>query len=300
MDAKVPKELDEYRMMCTLNQRGTIPFIIGRLGHKLISEEEIKMKINESEYLFDERLPTPANVETMVMERKPLTEEVISEFLSKWRNNSVLLRFMYHERYYDREKVELFLRSTHPMRVIIPMGCADDPDVDTRESETRLEKDRETEALWRWVQSNPPNMESMPRALIRDDLPLLRDNPKLLELPRVLIVSDDVKMVQQLSNLRSFNWRSSKQTFRCSVKDWVDADLTAGQHFNATDEVIVDIGSLDGYIDNVENDSDLDPKRHGILLSSIETIRPTRSHKIQEVSEYDSMLSILKELGSDD
>jgi len=291
---RLPQEIEEFKLMDTLNQRGIVPFIIGRLGHKLISETEIKMKINEMEFLFDEKVPLRSTVSTLSERKRVFSEETLRLFITKWRKNSILLKFKYHERFYEREKVEDFLNSKHPLRVQIPLGISTSDEDLTEKDMLLLERDRDTEILWEWVLSNPSDLSSIPRTLIRDDLPLLRNNPALLTASRILIVSDDIKLVQQLSTLRSFNWRKSLETYRCSVKNWVQSDLTAGTHFDSATEVVIDEGSLDGFIDNVKDDSELDPIRVGIELDMIKLIRPTQSHKIQEVSEYDDMIAILK------
>jgi hypothetical protein len=292
-EEKIPDELLGFQVLKTEVQRGITPFIIGRLGSKLISETEIKMKLNEMEYLFNEKLPIKATVGTMALRNRDFSEGTIRSFISKWRSNSILLKFRYHERYYDRDKVESYLRSCHPLRVSIPLGIEPSEDEKELKKDLRLERDRDTEILWEWVLSDPSDLDSMPRALVRDDLPLLRANPHILSVERLLVVSNDLKMVQQISTLRSWNWRSHKTTYICGIEKWIQADCLPGSHFNATDEVVVDMGSLDGVIARL-SDEELEPLRTGLRLEDFSLIRPTRSHNIQEVSEYDTLLDILR------
>lgn len=292
-ETRLPPEIQDFEVLETVEQRGVTPFIIGRLGHKMISETEIMMKLDEMNFLFDERLPEVANVATLALRRREFSERTLRNFLSLWRRNSILLKFRYHERYYDREKTESFLNSVHPLRVQVPLGIGPTEDELRVRRDLLLERDRDTEILWSWVLSRPDDLSQLPRALIRDDLPILRNNPEITSVNRLLIVSDDLKMVYQLATLRSVSWWDQKETFRCSMQDWVHSDLTAGTHFDPIREVVVDTGSLDGFINNAA-DEDLEPLQHGISSDMIQKIRPTRSPYVQEVSEYDSLMDILR------
>jgi hypothetical protein len=292
----IPPELEEYSVMNTLNQRGVVPFIIGRLGDKLISDTEITMKIMENEFLFDERLPVPAIVETLSERKREFHQEEFELFLQMWKENSVLLRFNYLERYFKREEVENFLENNHPLRVDIPLGVIPPVDEDTPSmSLESLEIEREKEILWEWVLTNPQNLETIPRRIIKDDLAIVRDNPDILSRPRILLVSDDRALISHLANLRGLNWRSQRETFSCSIENWIKGDLRAsGNMFPEPNDIIMDEGSLDGYLATHE---DLpDSIYQGVPLWAIKLERPTGSlGRVQEASEYDAFLEIIKQ-----
>jgi hypothetical protein len=223
------------------------PFFVGRLHSKIISETEIVSKLVENEELFQEHPPARrVTVRNVALGSSHLREETIAAFLEQWKTNSKLLRFRISERYYDREMVEDILGQDHPLRV---NGLTENLPLGNKADITRLEHDREVNILFEWVKSNPQGLDAIPRALIRDDNILL--SGRHLTIPRLLIVSDDMDAVHSSSNLRSFNWRESRETFHISVEDWILSDMLSGRDFSP-DEVFVDTGSLDGYLDNLD------------------------------------------------
>jgi hypothetical protein len=297
---KIPPALSKFKIMDSNVQRGMIPFIIGRLGNKLITETEIKMKLSENEFLFDEVLPQPANVQTLAVERRTFNEKELYNFLKLWKKNSVLLKFRYHERHYKRKEVEEYLQNCHPLRVDIPLGIrpevepGPDEEVDD-EPAPILEKERDIEILWRWVLTDPTKFDMVPRALIRDDLAFLVENEAVHTVQRLIVVTDDIKMVNRLSAIRSMNWRDHRETFHCPIKYWVMCDLTPPPGFDSINEVIIDEGGLDGWIATAA-DEDLDPIQRGLDLSMIRLVRPTMGAIIQEEEEFKTYVRILENL----
>jgi hypothetical protein len=246
------REFPEYdfesdRILTNSAMRGFEPFLLTRLHTKVISESEIVAKLTERENLLGEKSKSrKLTVSNFARSKRELTDELIAEFTDLWVSNSKILRVRKEEKYYDREAVEEKLGNTHPLRVggiLQPLPLEENRDI------TRTEHDREVNKLYEWVKSNPQRLDDVPRALIRDDLLLLSD--AYLTIPRLLIVTDDVELLLAYANLRSFNWRQQRETFHITVNDWVLSDLVAGGSFEP-DEVFVDEGALDGYLDNLD------------------------------------------------
>jgi hypothetical protein len=237
-------EIEDHRVLTNNEIKGFAPFLLGRLRTKVISESEIVAKLTERESLLNIKSKTrPLNVFNLARGTKQLTEGLLNSFVDMWRVNSKLLRLRKNENYYDRKAVEEWLGYSHPLRV---KGLLKPLPLEEKSEVVRSEIDREINKLYEWVLTNPQRLDDVPRALIRDDLVLLSD--VYLTSPKLLIVSDDKKLVKACANLRSFNWRQQRETYTISINDWVLADLTAGSHFEPS-EVFMDEGALDGYLD---------------------------------------------------
>jgi hypothetical protein len=280
------EKFEQFRLLTHENIRGFEPFLVTRLRTKVISESEIVAKLAERSSLLGippktERLV----VETLAKGRRPLTDELLAEFTDLWKSNSKLLRFGRRERYYDREAVEQELNFSHPLRV---GGILCDLPLREEAELTRLEHDREVNRLYEWVKSNPQRLDDIPRALIRDDLILLSD--AYLTIPRLLVVTDDIKLIRACAHMRDFNWRQNRTTYHISVNDWVLADLTGGKDFGP-DEVFIDEGSLDGYLDALEKKGQEPPNPDGMgITSRYRPVRPTGKLKIPtEVMELNRL-----------
>jgi hypothetical protein len=264
-------EFEEDLLLTEESMKGFAPFLVSRLHSKVISESEIVAKLAERSQLLQEAAVSKRlTVANLARGKRELTDELLTEFTNLWATNSKLLRIRKEEKYYDRKAVEEKLGCTHPLRVsgiLQPLPLLEEEEL------RRSERDREVEKLYTWVKSNPQRLDDIPRALIRDDLVLLSD--AYLTAPRLLVVTDDRKLLQACAILRSFNWRQPRETFHISVNDWVLADLTAGDSFEPS-EVFMDEGALDGYLDNLDKEG-LDPPDPdgGTIKGRYRPVRPT-------------------------
>jgi len=241
------RDFEQHRVLTNEAMRGYEPYLLSRLKSKIISESEIVAKLAEREQLLGERPETKRlTVYNLAKGKQALTDELLTEFVDLWQSNSKLLRFGRRERYYDREAIEALLGNTHPLRV---SGLLEQLPLQEEAELVRSEHDRNVNILYEWVMSNPQRLDDVPRALIRDDLVLLTET--YLTSPRLLIVSDDMKLVKACAIMRSINWRQPRETFHISVNDWVLSDLTAGTAFEPN-EVFMDEGALDGYLDKLD------------------------------------------------
>jgi hypothetical protein len=271
-ERKFPEsDFEDDRILTNEAIKGFEPFLITRLHSKVISESEIVAKLAELDVLLGEKPKTKRlTVANLARGKKPLTDELLTEFVDLWLSNSKLLRVRKEERYYDRKAVEEKLGVTHPLRVsgiLQPLPLEEQADI------TRTEHDREVNKLYEWVKSNPQRLDDVPRALIRDDLLLLSD--AYLTMPRLLVVTDDIKLLNAYANLRSINWRQQRMTYHITMNDWVLSDLTASSFFKP-DEVFVDEGSLDGYLDNLDKLGKDPPDPDGRTIEGrFRPIRPT-------------------------
>jgi len=264
-------EFEDDRLLTEESMKGFEPFLVSRLRSKVISESEIVAKLAErSQLLSDPPATKRLTVANLARGGRELTDDLLTEFTGLWESNSKLLRIRKGEKYYDRKAVEEKLGCTHPLRVsgiLQPLPLLEGAEI------RRTERDREVEKLYTWVKSNPQRLDDIPRALIRDDLVLLSD--AYLTVPRLLIVTDDIKLLRASAILRSFNWRQSRETFHISVNDWVLSDLTAGDSFEPS-EVFIDEGALDGYLDNLDKEGREPPDPDGgSIVGRFRPIRPT-------------------------
>jgi len=276
------QQFEDERLLTHSSMKGFAPFLVTRLHTKVISESEIVAKLAEREQLLGEKPKTSQLiVKNLARGERELTDELLTEFIDLWVSNSKLLRVRKEERYYDRKAVEEKLGCTHPLRV---GNLLQQIDLLEEVELIRSERDREVEKLYQWVKSNPQRLDDVPRALLRDDLILLSD--AYLTAPRLLIVSDDMKLVRASATLRSFNWRQPRETYHISVNDWVLSDLTAGRFFEPS-EVFMDEGALDGYLDNLDAQGREPPDPDGASIQGrYRPIRPTGKLVIpQEVME---------------
>jgi hypothetical protein len=287
--------------------RAFCPYLVGRLRKKIISETEIQMKLVERENLFGDPLPTlpRLTVLSLVDSTSPLTDELLTEFIGAWRSNSKLLRLGSIEKYYDREAVENLLGESYPLRV---SGLTNNLKYEEQKEILNLERDREVQKLWDWVKTNPNQLDDIPRELIRDDI--IISCSKLTDSNmtggKLLMVSNDIKLVRYIATLRSFNWRKVRETYHISIENWVLADLTSSTYrdpvdpskpFFSEDEVFVDLGSLDGYIDIMDSKGLEIPEPDGAPIAGrINPIRPTGELKIPpEVSDYLALRQMVEE-----
>lgn len=271
--------------------RGFAPFLLTRLHSKVMSESELVAKLAERENLLGEKVKIKSlTVANLARGKATLTDELLTEFIDKWFTNSKLLRLRVEERYYDREAIEEKLGNTHPLRVT---GLLKPLPLEEKATITRSEHDRQVNALWRWVQSNPCGLDRLPQALIRDDLLLLSEN--LQTIPRLLVVSDDIKLVNAYAIQRGMNWRATRETFHISINNWVLSDLTARGEFSP-DEVWVDEGSLDGYLDNLDALAKEPPDPDGQPITGrYRPVRPTGNLVLPfEVIEANQLLGELR------
>jgi len=239
-------DFEEDRVLTNAAVRGFEPFLVSRLNDYIISETEIVSKLAELEVLLGEKPETSRlTVETLARGDSVLTDWLLTEFINHWNSNSKLLRFSRTERYYIRENVEAKLGVIHPLRVD---GILKPLPLEHRYQAKSTEHDREVKRLYEWVISNPQRLDDVPRTLIRDDLILLSGD--YLTMEKLLVVSNDRKLVSACADLRSFNFRQRRETFHITVEQWILADLTAGD-FCEPSEVFIDEGSLDGYLDNL-------------------------------------------------
>jgi hypothetical protein len=269
-------DFEDDRVLTCTHLKGVIPFLMTRLSRKVISESEIVAKLSEQELLLNKRSGSKRlTVKNLSRGKSELTDELLTEFINLWTLNSKLLRIRQEERYYDRKAVEEKLGLIHPLRV---SGLLKPLPLEERAEITRSEHDREVNKLYEWVMSNPQRLDDVPRALIRDDLAILSDDN--LTRPRLLIVTDDWKLVNACATLRSFNWRQPRETFHTTMENWVLADLTTSGTFEP-DEVLVDEGSLDGYLDKLDAEGKEPPDPDGQpFVNRYRLIRPTGKLKI--------------------
>jgi hypothetical protein len=278
-------DFESHRILTNLSVKGFEPFLVHRLSKKVISESEIVAKITEREILLGEHPEVKKlTVKNLARGQRPLTDELLAEFISLWISNSKILRLRKEESYYDREAVEELLGNTHPLRVGRILKQLDDGEYNP---ELCTEHDREIEKLYNWVKSNPQRLDDIPRALIRDDLLVLSETH--ITMPRLLIVSNDIELVNCFTNLRSINWRQQRETFHVSVETWILADLKTALF--EPDEVFVDEGSLDGYLDNLEKENREIPDPDGKdITNRCRLVRPSgRLHLPTEVMELNRL-----------
>jgi hypothetical protein len=243
-------DFEGHRVLTSAAIKGYEPFFVHRLASKLITESEIVSKLAERELL----LGTPAATKRLTVQNlsrggEELTDELLTEFMEAWSVDSKILRIRREEKYYDRKAVEDMLEFKHPLRVA---GLLEDLPLIEECDMLRTERDREVTQLYEWVMSNPQRLDDIPRALIRDD-PVLILADQYLTITKLLIVSNDMKLVNYCANARGLNWRARRETYHISVIDWVLSDLTAGRWFNTATEVFVDGGSLDGWLDHMDS-----------------------------------------------
>jgi len=231
------------------------PFIVGRLGRKIISETEIMQKLNEMEDLFGDPPETVRLTVKSLAREGELTDELLETFVTSWRRNDHNLSLRRDEKYYEREPVELILGREHPMRVsgltdLLPDGRPPNPD-------NQLERDREVNMLFEWIRTNPEGLDGIPMALVRDDeIKLLQKEH--LDPPRLLFVSDDIDFGRRIATQRASSWRDPKRTYRISIVNWIRAGLKPNEDFDACTQVYVDQGSLDGYLGDEANYTETD------------------------------------------
>lgn len=226
------------------------PFIVNRLGNHLISETEIVQKLTESEYLFsEENEPRRLTVKNLARESE-LTDELLDEFCLAWQRNDHNLSLRRDEKYYRRKPVEAVLGRVHPLRVdglrdLLPQGREVPPD-------NHLERDREVEALFRWVEEDQESPDGIPLALVRDDeMMLMGEN--LMSPQSLLFVSNDKDFAERVATKRATSWRDPKRTFRISIDNWIRAGMKPNNDFNISD-VFVDQGSFDGFLSTLSDE----------------------------------------------
>jgi hypothetical protein len=278
-------EFEQHRILTNLSVKGFEPFLIHRLHKKVISESEIVAKLTERDILLGERPDVKKlTVKNLARGSQPLTEELLTEFISLWISNSKLLRLRKVESYYDREAIEEMLGNSHPLRV---KGILKDLGNEEHHEDLVTEHDREIEKLYNWVVSNPQRLDDVPRALIRDDLWVLSETH--LTVPKLLIASDDHELVNYSANMRSFNWRQPRETFHITMENWVLSDLRTALF--EPNEVFVDEGSLDGYLDNLEKANREVPDPDGMdITNRYRLVRPTgRLQLPTEVMELNAL-----------
>jgi hypothetical protein len=256
--------------------RGYEPFLASRLRTLIISESELVAKLEEQRNLLSESAirSRPLLVKTLARGEKEYSVEQESDFLNLWITNSKLLRVRRQERFYDRKVAEERLGAIHLTQV---SGLLHPLPLEDRVDTIRSELDREVKKLYDWVTSNPQRLDDIPRALLRDDLFAVTGNQ--LTSPKLLIVSDDMELVRYSAVMRGMNWRASRVTYHISMRDWILADLTPGKWFEP-DEVFVDEGSLDGFLDACDAAGVDPPDPDGLGIEGrFRPIRPT--YKLQ-------------------
>jgi hypothetical protein len=293
------EKFEQHQVLKHESVKGFVPFLVGRLQSKLISESEIVAKLAEWETLLGPNSlskPSRLTVDNLSRGQQPLSDELLAEFTDRWKGNSKVLRLRHEERYYDRKAIEESLGGLHPLRVgnlLKPLPLSE------RAELLVLEHDREVEKLYQWVLTNPSRLDDVPRALIRDD-PVLCLSDKYLSMERLLIVSDDYKLVNAATHLRGFNWRLNRPTYHITVNDWVLSDLTATPVFEP-DEVFMDEGALDGYLDILDASGKDPPDPDGKTIANrYRLVRPTRKfHLPQEVMEIQHLRAKLPTVGEE-
>jgi len=280
-------EFEEDLLLTHEKLKGFAPFILTRLGPKVISESEIVAKLSEMENLLSIPVPTKRlTVANLARGQLELTDELLAKFIESWQTNSKLLRLRKEEKYYDREAVEAKLQFSHPLRV---KGLLKPLRHEEKKLQIATERDREITILYNWVKTNPFRLDDIPRALIRDDLLLLSDYH--LTCPQLLVVTKDYSLVNNYAVLRNYNWRHTRTTYHITVMDWLRAGMTAEPHFS-NEEVFVDEGAWDGLVDKhfncpVTGVSLLDRMFEVDSIKGLyRLVRPNSTHRLpQEVME---------------
>jgi hypothetical protein len=254
---ELPEQIVPLKLFTTPKKSWYQPLIVGRLTDYVISETEIKSRLNQLDELFSETLAaTPATVENLALEASQPSEEILDRFLEVWKTNSLLLGREAVENYYPREEVMQILDLENPMHVDIPIDWAGRTARETR-AEKMLERERDELALYEWVKSGRDDLP--PTDIIADD-PVIVEEASKISGPEIFIVTRDRELC---SYVASKNWR--KLVWMISPLRWIQAGYTGKPVLTTeqNDSVIIDQGSLDA-----EGD-DLTPEQIDRLLARI-------------------------------
>jgi hypothetical protein len=225
---------------------------VGRIQKYIISDIEIKSKLNQLAELFDEApVMVPATVENVATGSVDFTDELCKEFTKAWRENSMLFARHTTMTWYLREPVERILDLKHPLSVSVPVTWTGGRKQGIP-AERMLERDREALQLLEWVLTGED--ESVPPSeLLPDDLTIL-ESPALRRAGDAYVVTADWKLCKYLA---SINWRLN--LFVIPPKRWIESQYSSDGIgiSTADDRLIVDQGSVDAYVDTL-TDAEID------------------------------------------
>jgi len=189
--------------------------VIGRLGSYLMSESELIGKLAKQS-LIDHVLTTgllvpekQQNLKSIIISEQiiPTKEELINFFIL-WKSTGFSL--IKGEIYYDREIVENILGKNYPLKVNIRLSP---PSIYRPAVEARTTPERQSSELYTWFKTR---QGPCPRQALDDDVILIDSVKDTFEFQEYYIISDDIKLVKEISRLRH-----PRKTYRIPMIDWL-------------------------------------------------------------------------------
>lgn len=250
-DTELPEQVIPLKLFQSRKKKWYQPLVVQRLHQYLISETEIKARLNQLEELFSEKpVAEPATVENVAVSAEEIRPETLKAFLDLWEGNSMLLGRNAMESWYPREEVLRILDLENPLHVEIPIkwwglegGIP---------AERMLEKERHAAQLYEWL-LNTADDSDPPTDIIADDPAIINE---IMDIPDrdIYVATDDVAMLRYAS---SICWR--KNVIRISARRWIEAAMTITPLLGSgvQDKVIVDLGSVDSLVGQL-TDAELD------------------------------------------
>jgi len=248
-DTPLPEGIKQYEVFTTPRKEWYRPWVVGRLQKYLISETEIKAKLNQLKQLFDE-VPefTPATFDSVPVDGTELTDELILKFVDAWRSHAPMLARYKEDTWYVKDPVETILDLSHPLRVDMAVTW-NGKRKDKIPTDKMLERDREALQLFEWLLGDgesPPPSELLPDDLVVVDTPFVRNG-----VGDFYIVTADMQLAKHIASTR---WRLRVKAI--TPKRWVESGFSAmGIGVSTAYEgLYVDQGAVDAYVDTLTDE----------------------------------------------